>query len=138
MKLGLLRYAPVCALAMIACGSAAEPIARCDGDDMSCALAEAGVTGSADAGSLSDAIQNSTDASASKGSDGGAGGSGNGGTGGGTIDGGSGTGVCGPGLSCGGLWECSDTCFSERCCVLYCQCTDPSGQSGSLECQLHC
>ena len=47
-------------------------------------------------------------------------------------------GLCIPGNACGGLWECMDDCYTDKCCVLDCSCTDSTGQNGSLECSLTC
>jgi hypothetical protein len=90
-------------------------------------------------------------------STGGSGGTGTGGTSGGTSGSGGGAGagsssgsggtsgqndagpgLCAPGNACGGLWACSDDCYTEKCCSLVCDCTDPSGQSGTLECTMTC
>jgi hypothetical protein len=47
--------------------------------------------------------------------------------------GGGGGKLCQPGLPCGGLHTCTDSCFSEQCCQLVCWC-----ESGTLECNLQC
>jgi hypothetical protein len=41
--------------------------------------------------------------------------------------------LCEPGKPCGGINNCSDTCFTDQCCALICWC-----ESGALECNLHC
>ena len=48
----------------------------------------------------------------------------------------SGTATCEPGGACGGLYYCNDDCYSDKCCQLSCSCSDPTGQTGTLECSL--
>jgi hypothetical protein len=49
-----------------------------------------------------------------------------------------GPGSCVPGGACGGVFHCQDQCYSDECCVIICDCTDPSGQSGNLTCGMYC
>jgi hypothetical protein len=49
---------------------------------------------------------------------------------------GGGDALCGPGNTCGGLYYCTDPCYSSKCCALQCNCSDPTGQTGTMECLL--
>jgi hypothetical protein len=75
--------------------------------------------------------------SSSSGSSGGSSGSSSSSGGGSAADASTGGGLCVPGNACGGLWECSDNCYTDKCCVLNCSCTDSSG-NGTLNCALTC
>jgi len=92
-------------------------------------------------GGASEGGSPASDAGTSSSSSGSSSGSSNGsssGSSGGNADASTGPGVCVPGNACGGLWECTDDCYTDKCCVLDCSCTDPSGASGTLECSLTC
>lgn len=117
-------YATAATCVLMACGGSED-----GGRDYR--LADAGTnaedSGSiADAGLKKDASQIPGDATGSSGSTSGSG-SGSGSSGGAT---------CEPGGSCGGLYYCNDDCYSDRCCQLTCSCSDPTGQTGTLECAL--
>jgi hypothetical protein len=117
MKLGLIGLAAAVCVAAAGCGS--EVIATGEGD--------AGA-GRADAGV----------ASPRGSSGGGATGAASSGGGSGSSSSGSSQPICAPGNACGGLVDCVDDCFSDKCCVLSCDCSDPSGQTGNLSCTMSC
>jgi hypothetical protein len=155
MKLGLIMGALALALGAVACGGNGSLVSGgCDPDDPQCVPPpsggsssggtshDSGVTvneaGSVEAGvDASDASRGSNaDSGSSSGSS--SGGSGSSSSGSGGAEAGSGAGVCIPGNACGGLWECTDDCYTGKCCVLDCSCTDPSGATGTLDCSLTC
>lgn len=46
-----------------------------------------------------------------------------------------GPGICEPNAECGGLSQCVDSCYTDRCCYLGCACNTSTGR---LECALRC
>lgn len=114
-------YATAATCVLMACGGTE------DGRDYR--IADAG-TASEDSGWIADAGLKKDAAPISDGTGGSDAGSGSGsGSGGGAA-------TCEPGGSCGGLYYCNDDCYSDRCCSLVCSCSDPTGQTGTLECSL--
>jgi hypothetical protein len=49
-----------------------------------------------------------------------------------------GSSTCVPGGACGGVFHCEDRCYSDKCCEILCDCTDPTGQAGDLSCGMYC
>jgi hypothetical protein len=150
MKLCLIVGAVAAALSAVACGGNGSLVGGgCDPDDAYCPSSPPG-GGSSGSGSGTSrdagAAQHdggSTEAGSEAGafgSDAGSSGSGSGSSGSGGDNSGAGAqpGLCIPGNACGGLWECTDDCYADKCCVLDCSCTDPTGQSGTLQCSLTC
>jgi hypothetical protein len=166
MKLGLF-FVALTILGAAACGGeGAIDVGVCDPDDAPCPgrsagggtiappvvnAGDAGRTandaGTAEAGHGGDSGSNnggstSSGGYSSSGSTSGSGGGNGGGSSGGADAAGPETGgrpgICGPGNACGGLWACSDGCYTDKCCSLVCDCTDPSGQNGTLECTMTC
>ena len=104
--------------------------------------AEAGDNEDDDAGAVVIGSSGSSSGSVSSSSSGSSGGGGSSGSssssgGGSAADASTSAGLCVPGNACGGLWECSDDCYTDKCCVLNCSCTDSSG-NGTLNCALTC
>jgi len=132
--------AAVCALA-VGCGSG-EIIATGEGDAGYYVRAEAGVSappGSGSTGGGGGLVESGTGSGSSGGATASSGGATTGSGGGsGSSSGGPAGPVCAPGIACGGLADCDDHCFTEKCCVLVCQCTDSSGQTGTLSCVMNC
>lgn len=141
MKLGLILGLLVGALGVAACGgSGGVVVDRCNPDDPDCPSgSSSGGVSVSGGGSQSDAGSTSADGGGATGS--GSGGStsssGSGGSGSSGSNSGS-TGSCVPGNACGGIYECTDNCYTEQCCVLDCSCSDSTGRSGTLECAMSC
>jgi hypothetical protein len=164
MKLSLMVGVLATALGAGACGgNGTLSTGQCDPRDPYCrggsygggtsvpvsgAGADSGATvyeaGSAEAGDNEDddagVVVIGSSGGASSSSSGGSGGTGSSSSssgGGSAADASTGASLCVPGNACGGLWECSDDCYSDKCCVLNCSCTDSSG-NGTLNCALTC
>lgn len=97
-----------------------------------------GITGSGGGVIEAGAADGSASASSSGATSSGEAGTTTGGSSSGSSSGGSTEPVCAPGNACGGLTNCDDECFTDKCCVLVCQCTDSSGQTGNLSCVMNC
>ncbi len=119
-------YATTATCILMACGGT-EDGRDYRGDDAGASANDSGAI--ADAGVKKDASRFSSGDGSGSGSSGGSG------SGAGTSSGGD-TATCEPGGSCGGLYYCNDVCYSDKCCQLTCSCSDPTGQTGTLECSL--
>ncbi|MGH7280753.1 MAG: hypothetical protein ACRELY_04460 [Polyangiaceae bacterium] len=121
-------YATAATCVLMACGGTE------DGRDYR--VADAGVSMD-DSGAIADAGVKTDASQAASGGSSGAGASGqSSGSGSGSGASGGGSATCEPNGSCGGLYYCNDDCYSDRCCSLVCSCSDPTGQTGTLECSL--
>jgi hypothetical protein len=154
MKLGLMAGALVCALGATACGGSNIGNGGCSSED-GCApgpvvgaggsggwggsasgsgsssgggsvRADAGMSGEGGADASADPDADA-DAAASADPDAGTGSASSSGS----SSGSSGPAICAPGNAC-------DECYSSECCSLSCDCSDPSGTSGTLECSMVC
>jgi hypothetical protein len=129
---------------LLVAGGVCAALAGCGGGNVEVGTVnpiDAGEPSRAEAGSGKEPTSSSGSSGSSSGvvggSSSGGGGSSSGSSGGGSSSSG-GSAICAPDVVCGGVYQCHDNCYTEQCCYLQCYCSDSSGLSGNLECNLSC